>query len=623
MKKKIATIILTFIILFCFGIIKAKAQGVITEIKTSGGEPVLENYEITVPLGDTERLDMWLSGFIRIYATVDGQQKTLYVDWDYTELTGGINQAGSYSCSANIIANGYTFGAGVSDKISVKINVEDMTPDIKTIVSFEDMRYRYAYPIEKGAEWQEFWNTNFHPERWESAWICYTDNGETEYGDIVWENPDADTSKEGVITVKGHMALPENTKLADGVTLPEIETFVSVQEEPTLNCWSMDNSVIYIPWIMEENANITYYISKDGGEWQDGSEIMDNNSFSLCIWHTFLNVESEYKVKAAYNGKETNIFYFRWTGAVSDWGSIEGDRDGGDTEGTPPVDTIQPAPDVDEEITLPSDDTPTQPEDNDGTQPDQDNSGDNTGGIGDIVSPVPDYEGITPPSDTTPGNNSSANQNGNITEFDEMNYSATSDTSAQNQTDGFALMPYTNAMASTDTFMEEVTEYYSLLSGARVLLMKNSDGVRFSKQGITVTLSDTAINAMRLKNDSRFYIEIKMTEKGFFLKVTIDDIPVYSLPDTVVQIPLEQGQATAALYDEQGNTIQMTGYHNGVASFALQNSGEYRLSTQPVSVSVANKNVSSGNKTNNSGYWLLLLVPIIAVALLFVRRWRP
>lgn len=71
-------------------------------------------------------------------------------------------------------------------------------------------------------------------------------------------------------------------------------------------------------------------------------------------------------------------------------------------------------------------------------------------------------------------------------------------------------------------FQERVTETESLLSGARVLTMAQVGPVRFSKQGVTLTLSDTALDALSLHADSVFYIELFPTEDGFSLTVEVD-----------------------------------------------------------------------------------------------------
>ena len=55
--------------------------------------------------------------------------------------------------------------------------------------------------------------------------------------------------------------------------------------------------------------------------------------------------------------------------------------------------------------------------------------------------------------------------------------------------------------------------------------------VRFSKQGVTLTLSDAALDALSLHADSVFYIELFPTEDGFSLTVEVDGRGISDFPD--------------------------------------------------------------------------------------------
>ena len=139
-----------------------------------------------------------------------------------------------------------------------------------------------------------------------------------------------------------------------------------------------------------------------------------------------------------------------------------------------------------------------------------------------------------------------------------------------------------------DPFYEEVTDTYSLLSGTRLLMMRQSGPVRFSKQGITVTLSDTALDAMALTDSSRFFIELESAEHGFVLIAELDGVPLTALPDTVVFLPCSAPADGSALslQNEQGETVCEGSYDPvlGVASFTVQSAGSYTVvetSSQP------------------------------------------
>ena len=99
-----------------------------------------------------------------------------------------------------------------------------------------------------------------------------------------------------------------------------------------------------------------------------------------------------------------------------------------------------------------------------------------------------------------------------------------------------------------------MTETESLLSGARVLTMAQVGPVRFSKQGVTLTLSDAALDALSLHADSVFYIELFPTEDGFSLTVEVDGRGISDFPDCEVMLPvtLEQDGAVLVLTGEDG-----------------------------------------------------------------------
>ena len=132
-----------------------------------------------------------------------------------------------------------------------------------------------------------------------------------------------------------------------------------------------------------------------------------------------------------------------------------------------------------------------------------------------------------------------------------------------------------------EPFYEEVTDTYSLLSGTRLLMMRESGPVRFSKQGVTVTLSDAALDAMALTDSSRFFIELEQAGQGFVLIAELDGVPLTALPDTIVFLPCAAPAdgKSLSLQNEQGETVCEGSYDPalGVASFTVQSAGSYTV----------------------------------------------
>ena len=136
-------------------------------------------------------------------------------------------------------------------------------------------------------------------------------------------------------------------------------------------------------------------------------------------------------------------------------------------------------------------------------------------------------------------------------------------------------------VSKPEPFQERVTETESLLSGARVLTMAQVGPVRFSKQGVTLTLSDAALDALSLHADSVFYIELFPTEDGFSLTVEVDGRGISDFPDCEVMLPvtLEQDGAVLVLTGEDGTAAAGTlDAERGIAVFPIRHTGRYTLS---------------------------------------------
>ena len=155
-----------------------------------------------------------------------------------------------------------------------------------------------------------------------------------------------------------------------------------------------------------------------------------------------------------------------------------------------------------------------------------------------------------------------------------------------------------------DTFMETITDTHSLISGTRLALMRQNGSVRFSKQGITVTLADAALDTLDITDDSQFYIEIRDTENGFSITVELDGQSVTELPGTVVMLPCDAPDDgnVLTLKDSDGSTI--TGSYDdasGTATFTVQHSGVYTLTETQSDDGAAVADDASSDSDGSSG----------------------
>ncbi len=172
------------------------------------------------------------------------------------------------------------------------------------------------------------------------------------------------------------------------------------------------------------------------------------------------------------------------------------------------------------------------------------------------------------------------------TETSKSNFDADTDNTYSNSIDSDG---FDNSNSDNEPFMETVTDTYTLISGTRLNLMRQTGSVRFSKQGITVTLDTAALDPLDITSDSRFYIEIRKTENGFSLIVELDGQPVTDLPDTIVMLPYSSANSghIFTLKDEYGQTASGNyDAESGILTFTIQHTGTYTVITT-LSASVA------------------------------------
>ena len=301
-------------------------------------------------------------------------------------------------------------------------------------------------------------------------------------------------------------------------------------------------------------------------------EYMDTNGENICIWINYLEEGNTYRIKVAWDGGETNIFQFTWNGAVTDAGPYSGDRDGGDVEGNPQKPIVQPKP--------PGNSSPS-PE----TVPDKKNES---------IS-APGFSGQQEEShvhgETAAGTNVERSSNPEENLISAGSQSSSLINSTQNVTlvsSGTEILPeksHANTEASSlfynTEFQEEVTDTSSLLSGTRLLLMKQNGPLRFSKNGITVTLSDDFTNSLTIEDNSRFFISIEKNNTGFDLEVILDDTSLSLLPGTVVQYPLSHNTGKEKIYllNEKGEIISegVPTPSLGIVTFQINAPGLYTV----------------------------------------------
>lgn len=506
-------------------------------------------------------------------------EDTFRVAWDLSFLESEDLEPGEYMVQGKILASdSYRFDDSVSPYVSFPILLLEGDPPPQVIVSLDDLSHRYAEAIPVGTDWADYFSSYFSASSWTSSIRCVTDTGINLYGSIVWEDPMPDTSVPGVIEVVGQVILPENTVLAEGVTLPIVTVPISIQAEPRLECWFVSYNLCF-PWIGDTLEDVTVLVSTNGGPWQE-EDFAYSTGTRINVNVSYLVDGCSYEILATWPEGETNVFRFTWDGTITTF-EVGGDRDGGDSGGSPSGDVVQPPPTVE------------LPDEPDGSVVPPDTPEDPV--VGDTpeiptVDETPEGEAPSdPPESGVPDSSDAQSPPPEASDAEDVP-TAAPESSVEipvemvdegTQTDP-ELEEAPDQSLSQDSFLEKDTQDYSLLSGARVLLMlEDTDQARFSKNGVTVTIPGDALKALSLQADSRFYIEITRPDaRHISLVLTVDDVAVASLPGTVVMVPLEKAPAgNISLLDAGGSWVSDGIYDStlGVATFSLSAPGIYEV----------------------------------------------
>lgn len=567
---------------------------------------------VSFPLGGEDLLYEKIMTLFTVLLVVEGEEYPLELDVSDNWISSAvIDSVGHYTAVVDIpLPEDCILDEGVLAQIVIPYTVEPVA-----VAFFEDIFNQYAYAFPLNGDWDTFFNDTFRDSDWE-IWLCTTQTGGEMYLDIVWDDPMPDVSQTGVVMVTGQPVLPDGVILAEGIELPTVQYPVSIQDpsNPDLNCWGTFYNPwgFNLPWVLSEelteladNSEIQVLVSTDGGETWSQEDYVSCDSWSVSISTNELTEGTSYQIKAVWEGGSTGVFSFTWNGSEVTGDGYEGDRDGGDTGGNPnkPVTQPEPKPEPEPEPESEPKPSPTpgvrprpnptppsipalqpEPEPEPEAEPTPELEPTPTPTPTPEPEPMPDSESepipvpepeATPTPTPMPEPEPEPTPTPAPTPEPEVEPSPTPDPTTPSPA------PEPPVKEPEEPFYEEVADTYSLLSGTRLLMMRESGPVRFSKQGITVTLSDAALDTMALTNSSRFFIELEQAGQGFVLIAELDGIPLAALPDTVVFLPCAAPAdgKSLSLQNEQGETVCVGSYDPalGVSSFTVQLAGSYTV----------------------------------------------
>ncbi len=172
--------------------------------------------------------------------------------------------------------------------------------------------------------------------------FCSTDSKARYSGRIIWDGSSVDMTKPGIYHVPVSYQLPLHCELAPNAVLPDVQYWVIVQEPEKPQLYEYSQITNSFPWKIstEHVKDIKVLISKDEGPWEElrnDGKITWNQNGLFFIAQLYFTPNSSYRLQVDYRDGKTNIVSFTYDDVVVVIDSYQGDRDGGDTNGNPPL----------------------------------------------------------------------------------------------------------------------------------------------------------------------------------------------------------------------------------------------------------------------------------------------
>ncbi len=199
------------------------------------------------------------------------------------------------------------------------------------------------------------------------------------------------------------------------------------------------------------------------------------------------------------------------------------------------------------------------------------------------------------------------------------------------------------ASDETELMMEYSTTNSLSISGLRLKTMLALAGstVLFEKQGVSVELSTDFLTELELDDSSRFEVRIDKSEDGFTLAITVDSVPLFSLPPTTVYVPFvltgEMNSENLACFNAQKQEVSTAVYDPArqVVRVEIPSTGSYTIAERdaaaaPVSTQEASAPVEGGTAEGAAraggvlGSWVIvgalgLVAVVLCVGILLLR----
>ncbi len=453
---------------------------------------------------------------------------------------------------------------------------------------------------------QEQWNNEL--EHWKTFFsfiVGITDNVGDDDAVLTLDSMDAsqvDLSKAGDYFLTVYLKIDETAQDWQQFVLPEelatvkIPVSVADPKEFRLYVTNTNNSQrLSVNWVFalddQKPVQIFYTSSKEplseksinSAAWQlcEDPAFAGAGANGLSIFRSALDHETHYYFRLKQGDLSSDVLHIldRGSAVLSD--SMQGNRDGGDTvepSEDPPI--LQPPPeDPQPEKPLPSLPDLGQEEGSSKPQPP-------AAELPDPPVLIPGFPGDLPalilPEPSKPTEEAIAQSPPPMTApVQEITVPAQKTESARPSSPDTPAKPASSFLPAEMKKQEIITQNASKISGTRLryLMQNNQSGVPFAHNDISIRLSNSFLESLKIPQSSFFTVEILRSANGFRFSLKVDDAAVALTEPAKVAYWCEE--APQSLWFGQEELSSPIRYQDQTAFFTIEKTGSYRLSSPP------------------------------------------
>jgi len=492
----------------------------------------------------------------------------------------------------------YIWGEGVSSVITFPVRVYDPEP-VEIIKIMEVVNeFDTAWALKQNEDIATLLNSVAR----QTDWPCYDADGNEYLCPVIYNTENVRNDEVGVYYITATFEEPLNCRFSDNLTVPSFSIPVSVQApgQPRINLSYISSNYEFIifPWITSgiNLDTVEVQMSENDGKWKilelEWEAFITDDMLSLNRnpYASVFTVGNSYKIQVTYEGGQTGIASFTYgDGELSDKGYVEGDRDGGDTDGNPPEN----------------------PENDENTN---NNPPTDSGNNGNTSNNPPEVS-------TDNGNNSLTNTTASTPEKKEP-VTIEGNTPKEN-----TFIPADDSEPETE-MPEPVAndrEAPYLLGSEIDHMIQNTGTARFSEDAIMLNIPEDAIASLAINETDRLLVTILPLENnGFSIDILKNDIAITNVSGMQVSLPYQPPANTLPVLMNEADIKIADGDYNpdtGLVTFSINETGIFYIQDEEVpmqdsfaanTLTVTEISTPEEN-TDNSAFKLIALVAIMFI----------